>query len=153
MNRALRALQHFVVLAIVVGSAQAAAPQEEQESKRRLEIRHTMTISTTPPAEQKCMAQLELTYFQKNTVAVVDSTLSNTECGASSGDYVVLVRFRDENNEMQTLQYSETWQRDDDQAVASHNEYLIGENVDLVTVRSRKLHCICDPVEEEAPEE
>jgi hypothetical protein len=114
-----------------------------------------MTISTTPVAEQKCEASMFFEYFQKNTVAVVNSTLSNPDCGASSGGYTLLVRYRDANNEMQSQEYPETWQRGDDQDIESRKEYFMGDNVDLVTVRSRKLRCICDNAgkKEEAPEE
>lgn len=154
MNKTLRALQYLFVVAIGISNAQAISAQEEQESKKQYEIRYKMKLSTTPPAEQTCAAQIYFTYLQKNTVAVVDSTIDNTECDASSGDYMVLVRFMDENNEIQSLEYAETWSRDDDKAVESRKEYFIGDNVDLVTVRSRKLRCVCDSAGEEgqAPE-
>lgn len=154
MNKTLRALQYLFVVAIGISNAQAISAQEEQESKKQYEIRYKMKLSTTPPAEQTCAAQIYFTYLQKNTVAVVDSTIDNTECDASSGDYMVLVRFMDENNEIQSLEYAETWSRDDDMAVESRKEYFIGDNVDLVTVRSRKLRCVCDSAGEEgqAPE-
>ena len=150
MNRALRVLKYLLVLAVGIGSTHAVSAQEEKESKKHHEIRYKMTISTTPPAEQPCEASIYFTYIQKNTVAVVDSTLSNADCAASSGEYTLLVRFRDENNEMQTLEYPETWHRDDDQEIELRKEYFIGENVDLVTVRSRKLRCICDDSGEHA---
>ena len=150
MNRALRVLKYLLVLAVGIGSTHAASAQEEKESKKHHEIRYKMTISTTPLAEQPCEASIYFTYIQKNTVAVVDSTLSNSDCGASGGDYTVFVRFRDDNNEMQSLEYPETWQRDDNQDIESRKEYFIGDNVDLVTVRSRKLRCICDHSGEEA---
>jgi len=155
MNKTLRALQYLFVVAVGIGSAQVISAQEEKESKKQYEIRYKMTISTTPPAEQACAAQIYFTYLQKNTVAVVDSTIENTECEASSGDYTVLVRFRDENNEIQSLEYTETWNRDDNQAIESRKEYFIGDDVDLVTVRSKKLRCVCDHAREEgeAPEE
>ena len=155
MRKALHAFQFLLVLAIGIGTTQAFSAQEQQESKKSYEIRYTMTLSTTPPAQQKCAAQLFFTFIQKNTVATVESTLSNPDCGASSGDYTMLVRYRDENNEMQSLEYPETWRRDDDQDIESRKEYFIGDDVDLVTVRSRKLRCICDNAgaEEDAPEE
>ena len=152
MKKTLRALRYLFVVAIGISNAQAISAQEEQESKKQYEIRYKMKLSTTPPAKQTCAAQIYFTYLQKNTVAVVDSTIDNTECDASSGDYMVLVRFRDENNEIQSLEYAETWSRDDDKAVESRNEYLIGDNVDLVTVRSRKLRCVCDNAGEEGQE-
>jgi hypothetical protein len=155
MNKALRALRYLIVIVVGIGNAQAISAQEEQESKKHHEIRYKLTISTTPADEHKCEASIYYEFRQKNTVAVVDSTLSNPDCAASSGSYTVLVRFRDENNEMQTLEYPETWQRDDDRAIESHREYFIGDNVDLVTIRSRKLRCICDSaeVEEETTEQ
>ena len=155
MSKTMRAFQFLLVLAVGIGNTQAVSAQEEQESKKHLEIRYKMTISTTPAAEQKCESSIFFEYFQKNTVAVVNSTLSNRDCGASSGGYTVLVRFRDANNETQSLEYPETWQRADDQDIESRKEYFIGDNVDLVTIRSRKLRCICDiaGAEEDAPEE
>jgi len=154
MHKALRALHCLIVLAAGIGSTQAVSAQEE-ESKKNHEIRYKMTISTALPDEQRCEALLYLEYRQKDTVAVVNSTLSNTDCDASSGDYTVLVRFKDENNERQSLEYPETWQRDDNKAIESRKEYFIGDNVDLVTVTSRKLRCVCDiaGAEAEAPEE
>jgi len=155
MNKALHALRCLIVIAVGIGNAQAISAQEEQESKKHHEIRYKMTISTTPADEQKCEASIYFEFNQKNTVAAVDSTLSISDCAASSGSYTVLVRFKDENNEIRSLEYPETWQRDDDRAIESHREYFIGENVDLVTIRSRKLRCICDStgVEGETPEE
>lgn len=155
MNKALRAFQYLLVLAAGIGNTQAVSAQEEQESKKHHEIRYKMTISTTPAAEQKCEASMFFEYFQKNTVAVINSTLSNPDCGASSGDYTLLVRFRDANNETHSLEYPETWQRADDQDIELRKEYFIGDNIDLVTIRSRKLRCICDNAgeEEEVTEE
>ena len=151
----LRALRYVLVLAVGGGGAQLACAQEEQESKRHHEIHYKITLSTTPPANQRCRASLEFTFIQKNTVAAVDATVSNPDCGASSGEYTMLVRFRDESNELQSLEYPETWQRDDDLAVETHRDYFIGDNVDLVSVRSRKMRCICvnSGAEGKTPEE
>jgi len=153
MSNALRAFRYFLVVAVGIGSAQLTCAQEE--SKKHHEIRYKMTISTTPPARKRCEARLEIFYLQKNTVATVDATLDNNDCGASSGEYTVLVRIRDENSELQLLEYPETWRRDDDQAIELTKDYFIGDNVDLVSVRPRKVQCICDSSEEEAaaPEE
>ena len=111
MIRISRALQYILTLAVTIGSAQMAWAQQEKESKKHHEIHHTMTISTTPPENPRCEAQLNLTYVQNNTVARVDSTLTNADCAASGGDYTIRVRFRDENNELQSLEYPEIWRR------------------------------------------
>jgi hypothetical protein len=155
MNKFLQVLYAAIAIAIGIATAQGVAADDKDESKRSLEIRHTMTIDPKPPTEQKCEARVSLTYFQKNTVAVVESALNNSDCAASGGEYTVLVRFRDESNELQSLEYPETWHRDDDQEVKSVKEYLIGDNVDLVSVRPRKLRCVCDETataQENSPE-
>jgi len=154
MNRILRVFQYLSVLAVFAGGVQAAFAQEE-ESKKHHEIRYEMTFRTTPPAEQRCKSSLEQEYRQKDTVAAVVSTIGNPDCGASSGSYTALVRFRDENNELQSLEYPETWQREDDLPIETHREYFIGHNVDLISVRSRKMRCICanSGEVEETPEE
>lgn len=155
MIRVSRAIRYFLVLAVFVGSAQVVRGQDEQGPKKHHEIRYDMKISTTPAENPRCEAQLLLNYIQKNTVAEVDTTLNNPDCAASGGDYTIRVRFRDENNELQSLEYPESWRREDDQPIEQRKEYFIGENVDLVSVRSSNLQCRCDAAEEEVdtPEE
>ena len=148
MNKTLRVLLCFLVLAAGIGSTQVAGAQEEAPKKQH-EIRYKMTLSTTPPARPRCKAQLGLTYTQRNTVADVEMTLDNKDCAASSGEYTVQVRIRDENNELHSLEYPETWRRDDDKTIELRKDYFIGDNVDLVSVRPRKLQCICDAVAED----
>jgi hypothetical protein len=148
MNNTMRVLQYILMLAVGIGNAQAVSAQEE-ESKKHAEIKYKMTFTTTRPDRKICSASLEFEYQQKNTVAAVDSTLDTLDCGAASGGYTVLVRFRDANNELQSLEYPVTWQRDDDKVITASAEYVIGEDVDLVTVRPRKLRCLCAPSEED----
>jgi hypothetical protein len=83
----------------------------------------------------------------------VDGTVQNGGCAASAGDYRLTVRVRDANAETQTLEFVEAWHRADDQPVPFKHDYAIGENVDLLTVRPRSLHCTCTepPVEPPAP--
>ena len=149
MIRVSHALQYVLVLAVIVGSAQMARAQEDEGPKKHHEIRYKMTISTTPQENPRCEAQLLLSYIQKNTVAEVDTILNNPDCGASGGDYTIRVRFRDENNELQSLEYPESWRREHDQPIEQRKEYFIGENVDLVSVRSSKLQCRCDAAKED----
>jgi hypothetical protein len=44
---------------------------------------------------------------------------------------------------LKTLEFVESWRRDDDQPVKFSADYEIGENVDLVRARSRQLRCTC----------
>ena len=59
------------------------------------------------------------------------------------GDYEIEVRVRDANGDQQVLVFSESWQRDDDQPVAISADYPIGEDVELIRLRSRGLRCAC----------
>jgi hypothetical protein len=84
-----------------------------------------------------------LEYSQWGTIARVQGTLNNETCAASAGQYEIAVRVKDENGEMRTLEFSETWQRNDDQPVTFTADYPIGENVELIRLNSRWLSCTC----------
>lgn len=147
MNKTLGALRSGFIIAICAVGAQTVPAQDQP--KKHLEKTYEMTFSTTPPARPRCHASLELGFKQIDTLAVVDATLNNPDCAASSGDYTVVARVRDENNETNTLEFPQTWQREDDQTINLHAEYVIGENVDLVSVRPKLVHCLCEPADED----
>lgn len=152
MRKLTRALNCTLLFAVGAGGLQTAYPRDEP--KKHHEIKYEITISAKP-AQQRCAASLEFTFQQRNTLAVVDSTLRNSDCAASSGEYTMLVKTRHDNGESKTLEFPVTWQREDDQALESHAEYSIGEDVDLISVRSRRMRCLCaaDAEDESAPEE
>lgn len=95
---------------------------------------------------RSCAAHLSLEYYQSGENAHVKASLTNEDCDASSGDYILEVRYRDENNEVRNIDYAESWARSDDSPVQLARNYLIGKNVDLVRVRSRDLRCECTAV-------
>jgi hypothetical protein len=66
-----------------------------------------------------------------------------SDCTVASGAFTVAVRTRDESGADKPLEFSETWQRTDDQAVQFTADYPIGENMELVSVRLRGLTCTC----------
>jgi len=50
------------------------------------------------------------------------------------------------------IEFSETWQRNDNENVTFAADYPIGDNVELVSARVRRLSCTCaDPAKEEEP--
>ncbi len=100
-----------------------------------------------------CKADLKLEYFQKGVNAHVKSTLSNEQCGASSGNYTVRVQYRDAEGGTKLLEFDETWKRDDDSEVISEKDYFVGDDIDIMRIKSRNLSCQCSEVEstEEAP--
>ena len=99
-----------------------------------------------------CKAELLLEYFQKGTEAHVKTTLTNEECGASSGNYTIRVRYKDAQGELGLAEFEEAWNRDDDGMVINEKDYFVGDDVDIVRVNSRRLSCNCtesQPTEEE----
>jgi hypothetical protein len=111
---------------------------------RSYELEHKPIIITTPEiVSLECAAQIELQYLQKNTLANVEGTIENEMCAASSGTYVLSIRTRDGNSELTTQEFTETWAREDDKAVAFESDYEIGENVELVRIRAMKITCTC----------
>jgi hypothetical protein len=98
----------------------------------------------------QCVATATIDYEQRNTVARVDSTLEIAHCTAASGTFTVALRLRDENGENKPLEFSQAWQRSDDQDVKFTADYSIGENVELLGARLRALRCTCaEPAKQE----
>ena len=133
-------------VAAVAAAAGALTPAVADEQKKRVnnesEIRHTIQLDSQP-ASRSCKAALELEYYQKGASVHVDKKIRNADCAASSGSYVIEVRYRGSDGEIRSKSFDETWQRDDDQPVVTSSDYAIEDNVDVVRVRSRKLRCEC----------
>jgi len=96
-----------------------------------------------------CKAELQLEYFQRGENAEVTSTLNITECAAASGEYIIVVRYRGDDGEQQSGEYSESWSRADASPIAGTRQYYIGESVDLIRVTSRGLKCVCTSTDED----
>lgn len=96
-----------------------------------------------PETEAQCQASVQTGYFQANTLAKVEGTILIEGCTAASGKYTVAARVRDVNGETQVLEFEEAFQRDNDQPLTFKSEYPIGDNVELVNVRTRNLSCEC----------
>lgn len=122
--------------------ASRLSEKSQDSESRSMEIKVTNTIKLEHRAGG-CKANLQLEYWQKGDVAEVQSTLTNAECGASSGDYTIQVRYRGDDGEITTDEYEETWARADAQPIVTTKQYPIGADVDLVRVRSRGLNCEC----------
>jgi hypothetical protein len=101
-----------------------------------------------------CDATATTNYYQSNTLARTDGTINVRNCStASIGTYNIVVRVRDEKGEINSLEFSDNWQRSDGPEVKFAADYPIGQNVDLLTVRVRDLQCTCaDPPAGPAPD-
>ena len=111
-----------------------------------LKLEQEMKIAfklNAPPAPLQCGASTTTRYQQRDTVARVSGTLEIRDCAAASGTFTVAVRVKDDSGVEKPLEFSQPWQRNDDQDVAFTADYPIGENVDLVSVSLRGLTCTC----------
>jgi hypothetical protein len=96
-----------------------------------------------------CLPAIALGYDQRNNVAKVDGTIDTAQCAATSGDIELTVSIRDAAGALQTLKFTQHWQREGDPSIVFEAEYPIGENVDLVRVRARGSRCACAEIPEE----
>jgi hypothetical protein len=117
-------------------------PERTQTS--RLEIERTTTIELSVDNSDSCSALIDLEYYQRNMLAHVEGTIANDACAASEGRYVVTARIRNADGEIEALDFEETWRRSDDQPIEIEADYLIGENVDLIRLRTRGVTCRCE---------
>ena len=145
------------LLACVSGSALAAQDAiggAQQPQRMRIDNRIETEYTVTLEAESKkdyCQANAEFEYWQANTNAHIEGAITNNECAASSGEYVVSVVYLDEEGTRQRNDHTETWSRADAEPFKFEHDYEIGSNVDLIRVSARKVVCICTepPVEGE----
>lgn len=141
----------FVILIICFGIGQVLAQERRAlkvEGEAKIEFK--IDLEAKPSEIKLCQARVSTEYLQFNTKARVDLTIDNDDCAASSGEYTVRLRTKDENGELKSTEHVESWARDDDVPVESQKTYDIGNNVELIRVSARKLTCVCD---EAAPDD
>jgi hypothetical protein len=99
-----------------------------------------------PPTELQCSASTTTASEQRNTIARINTTLEIRDCTAASGTFTVALSIKDDSGAQTPLEFTETWQRSDEADVRFTADYPIGENVELVNARLRRLTCTCaDP--------
>ena len=106
-----------------------------------------------PAGPNSCHVHGSLEYFQRGADADVETTIENYDCAASMRPYVIEAMIRaDDADGPEKLTFPESWSRDDDQPVVISKRYPIGDNVDLLRVKIRKLRCKCAEESGEEPE-
>jgi hypothetical protein len=129
--------------------SRARAACEPTKTVIATETEVKFTVEVPPVKSAQCAATIEIEYTQRDSLVGVEGTIHHLDCGASNGEHRLTVSVRDENRELKTLAFVEAWQRKDDQPVKFSVEYQIGDNVDLVSVRTRQLRCTCGELPEE----
>lgn len=122
----------------------AIADEDESNINNEAKIRTTIVVEQSF-ATNACKAELEIEYYQKGSSVHVESTLTNADCGASSGSYVIQVRYRGADRQTRSKDFAESWRRTDTAPVLDVKDYYIADDVDIIRVRSRKLDCSCAP--------
>lgn len=126
-----------------------AACGEEEQTVLRVERELTILKEAVELESRQCATIITVEYFQRDTIARVHGEIGNETCASSNGHYEIEARVKHESGETETLVFTESWQRDDDQTIEFTADYPIGDNVELTRLRSRGLHCTCsDPIEE-----
>lgn len=145
----------FLISSLILAPSAATVGQDipdQQEERMRVEghVQKKYIVKLEAPQQkQYCQASSLIEYVQNNDVATVSGEIQNEDCAASSGTYTMNVRIRDENGELSDLDFEESWQREDDQPIKFEREYAIGNNVDLIRVRTRRMRCVCTEVQAE----
>ena len=140
----MKTLFRLILAMSFIGASIALADKKREDKLITNETEFTMVIETkTEFASDACMASLEVEYYQKDSSAHVETALTNDDCAASSGSYVIQVRYKDAAGEHQTKDFGETWERSNAEPIAVVKDYFIAENIDILRVRSRKLDCTC----------
>ena len=134
-------------LLVLAGATLAVADDAERR------INNEAEISTTIEAEcafatNACKAAIEIEYYQKGSSVHVESSLTNDDCDASSGTYVIQVWYRGADGQSQSKDFPETWERLSSSPVVVEKDYFVADDVDILRVRSRKLNCTCVPDEQ-----
>jgi hypothetical protein len=125
---------------------------EIESETLRLEQKIKFSLELAALESVQCGATTTTEYQQVNTVARVSGTLEIADCSAASGAFKVELLVKDDHGAEKPLEFSETWQRSDDQDVSFTSDYPIGENVELVSVRLRGLSCTCgEPAQGDLP--
>jgi len=107
----------------------------EQDVSVKIEIKQKPTSA--------CAATVDFEYHQRDTLAHVAGVIENATCAASGGDYVLAVTVNDAKGEPTTLEFPQDWARTDAEPVKFTYDLPIGKNVDLKSVRTRRLRCTC----------
>ncbi len=133
----------YIVFVIGITLLFTSAAADRQTKANSTTFSKTFELKT----EQRttaCEATAALEYFQRGTEADVETTIENVDCEASSGTFTIEATVRaDGQKDSAKLSFPETWSRDTDEPVEISKRYPIGDNVDLLRVKVRKLRCEC----------
>src|SRR6185503_15935643 len=96
---------------------------ETETETLRLEQKIKFSFELAALESVQCGATTTTEYQQVNTVARVGGTLEITDCSAAYGAFKVELLVKDDNGREKPLEFTEAWQRSDDQDVSFTSDY------------------------------
>lgn len=120
-----------------------------KETYKPIELKARKTVKFNIKVKQKanpvktCHANMSIGYLQFDTKARVDTTIDNSDCAASSGQYQIILQLIDQNGKARFIQHIESWARNNDAQVVASKFYNIGSNAELMRVKVQDLTCTC----------
>lgn len=130
-----------------LNASRLPAPECGREGKSPLVLKGETEITTKITLSEietlNCQAEIAMQYVQMNTTAKIEGSIENEICAASGGSFVISLSVRDSNSDVKILDFPQEWVRENDQAVSFHEEFSIGEGVDLIRARALKVQCKC----------
>lgn len=136
-------MNRYLLLVFAIATCTTTWADDEPELSQTASKARTIEI-TIESKSRKCAARASLEYFQRGAEAEVETSIHTDECGAASGDYVLHITVRgDDDTQPRLLTFEEAWERSDDRPVETIRRYSIGDDVDLLRIKSRKLSCTC----------
>ena len=132
-----RLLASAALPVLAAGCAAPPEPATQQGPTKTVELR-PMRMTTGG-----CQATLQVDWYQADTDVRVRTTIDSEECAAASGTYSIRIRHRDDAGETRTLDFDETWQRDDARPVVIERDYAVGPGVTVTRASGRRLRCVC----------
>jgi hypothetical protein len=132
------------------------APQSTEHNTPKIEIKqHKPQIkrSLSLPEQSAsledgaCEAHFNISYMQMHDQIKVETSVRNTICAASGGDYALRIRTVSESGDAQTQSIVQSWSRLDGKDWVETDYYPMDPNSRLLWVRvksNRKTACLCD---------
>lgn len=129
-----------------------SGPLGSREGRREmtttLEFETTTTITVPAIVIESCQAEVAISYYQRNTMARVETLIKNPGCPAAEGTYTLKASLRPDGGDLASIEFSEQWQGGEGAVIEFTRDYPIGDNVRLVSMRTRDLRCTCPGIAE-----
>ena len=132
-------MNRYVLLVLALAASAVTWADDEPEFSQTASTTTTIEIRVESKSRM-CEALASLDYLQRGAEAEVVTNIHTEDCAAAGGNYTLNITVRgDSDTEPRTLNFEESWERNDDAPVETLRLYPIGDDVDLLRIKARKL--------------